>query len=154
MFNLLNKNKNNKNKKLKYNYIDTILSSSKVKQLRKTSFEKLYAIFLRKNEDDSFSIINFYEYGNGNSERILPETYKPNKIPKMNMLFKADAIVMLHNHPRYNGLYSIAYPSTSDINSTISAGELWQSKGCFLLDHIIINEDDYYSFAQNDLIII
>lgn len=143
-----------KKNKIKLNYIDSILNLEKIKKLRNCPYEEIYAIFLRKSEDNKkdFYPIYEYRYGFGNEYSISIDSYKPNEIPEISKMFDADAIVIVHNHPTINGKISRAYPSKGDIESTIDVAKDWQSKGCLLLDHIIINERKHYSFVENDLI--
>lgn len=143
-----------KKNKLKLNYIPELLNLPTIKQLRTCPIEKIYAIFLKKNNDKTYgySPIISFEYGYGDEHEIFVQTYNPKQIPTLNTAFSADAVVMVHNHPKIDGKVAKAYPSKNDIISTIQTGEMWQKNGCFLLDHIIVNELDYYSFTENELI--
>ena len=141
-------------KKKKLDYISGLLELQTIKQLRTCPIEKIYAIFLKKDTAKTFgySPIVAFEYGTGNQTTIFQDTYIPSEIPNLNKNFGADAVVIVHNHPRVKDKIIKAYPSKNDIISTIQTGEAWQKEGCFLLDHIIINELDYYSFTENNLI--
>lgn len=145
---------NNLKSQNKINYLDKILKLKTIQQLRTCSIEKIYAIFLKKDKDNDFSYspIVCFEYGYGNENEIFTNTYNPKEIPTLNKSFAADAVIMVHNHPKIDGKFAKAYPSKNDIISTIQTGEMWQEKGCFLLDHIIINEIEHYSFIENNLI--
>lgn len=137
----------------KMDYIPELLSLNVVKELRLSPIEKIYAIFLKKDSNVSFgySPIVAFEYGSGDENEIFAENYNPSQVPILNSTLNADAVVMLHNHPRIDGKIVRAYPSKEDVLSTLDTGEMWQEKGCFLLDHIIVNELDYYSFTENEL---
>lgn len=143
-----------KKNKINIDYIDDIINLDLVKDLRKSKVEKIYAIFLKKDDHapKKYTPITHFEYGTGDEYRIFEESFKPQIVPEVCKMFDADAIVMLHNHPTINGKISRAYPSKDDIVSTIEVGEHWQSQGCYLLDHIIINEKKHYSFLENGLI--
>lgn len=59
----------------------------------------------------------------------------------------AVAVVFVHNHPSGNRKPSpIDERLTKDLRSSL---ELFQ---CKLLDHIILTEDDYYSFTDNGML--
>lgn len=150
MFKLFNKNKSNLNLK----YIDDILDMKIIKDLRNDSNEKIYAVLLKKDEfnDKHFEPIECFLYGSGDENRIFEETFKPELVPEVSKTLDADAIVMIHNHPMVNNTKSFAYPSKEDVKSTYVVGNQWLSEGCFLLDHIIVTEDEHYSFVENDLI--
>jgi DNA repair protein RadC len=62
------------------------------------------------------------------------------------LLTHADSIILVHNHPSGN-----LNPSEADNTMTkkvIKAGEIMDIK---LLDHIIITSEDYFSFADNNI---
>lgn len=71
----------------------------------------------------------------------------PKKIFKMALEFGASSIILAHNHPSNN-----LKPSQNDIDLTKklkSAGSLLDIE---VLDHLIIGNDTYYSFADENLI--
>lgn len=144
----------NKKKKINFDYIEKILEMDSIKNLKMSSNEKVYAILLRQSDivKNSFEPIIAYEFGSGDENRIFNETFIPENVPSINNMFETNAIVIIHNHPKVNDKIIKAYPSKDDILSTIQVGEYWQSEGCFLLDHIIVNEKDHYSFVENNLI--
>lgn len=57
----------------------------------------------------------------------------------------ADAIVIVHNHPSGN-----CAPSRSDIKETGDIKKALDLFGIDLLDHIIIADKEYYSFASEE----
>ena len=59
---------------------------------------------------------------------------------------KAVAIILVHNHPSGS-----AQPSNADINQTSSLNKALKTCDLALIDHIIIGEDEYYSFADEQL---
>lgn len=141
-------------KNIKMEYISEILKLNIIKELRFSPIEKVYAIFLKKDSSISFgySPIVAFEYGSGDETEIFKENYIPKQVPVLNATLNADAVVMLHNHPRIDGKIVRAYPSKEDVLSTLDVGQMWQEDDCFLLDHIIVNELDYYSFTENELL--
>lgn len=71
----------------------------------------------------------------------------PREVFKQAYLLSATAIICVHNHPSGN-----VNPSNQDIeitNNLISIGNL---HGIKIIDHIIIGDDKYYSFYENNLI--
>lgn len=63
------------------------------------------------------------------------------------LLCNARSVILVHNHPSGN-----KKPSHSDINLTKNMVECGKLLQCTVLDHIIITEDDHYSFADEGLI--
>ena len=74
-------------------------------------------------------------------------TADPKKIFKCALENNAASIMLCHNHPSGNVI-----PSSADkqiTNNLVKAGELLQIK---ILDHIIIGNDNYFSFADEGLL--
>ena len=72
----------------------------------------------------------------------------PREIFKEAYLLSASYIICLHNHPSGNCL-----PSKEDIDITRKIKEIGVIHSIFLIDHIIIGQNDYYSFYENNHII-
>lgn len=72
----------------------------------------------------------------------------PREIFKEAYLLSASYIICLHNHPSGNCL-----PSKEDIDITRKIKELGIIHSIFLIDHIIIGQNNYYSFYENNHII-
>jgi len=58
---------------------------------------------------------------------------------------RASAVVIAHNHP-----VGDLHPSNEDIEVTNRLKEAGKVLGINILDHIIFNHKDYYSFLEND----
>lgn len=71
----------------------------------------------------------------------------PREIFKEAYLSSAAYIICLHNHPSGNVI-----PSNEDINITKYLVEIGKIQGIPIIDHIIIGDDNYYSFYENDAI--
>jgi len=71
----------------------------------------------------------------------------PREIFKGAYLSSAAYIICIHNHPSGNVI-----PSNEDMNITNSLVEIGKIQGIPIIDHIIIGENNYYSFYENDLI--
>jgi len=61
--------------------------------------------------------------------------------------YLASGIIVCHNHPSGN-----LNPSESDTKITKKIKEAGSLMDIQLLDHLIISEKDYYSFADNGLL--
>lgn len=66
----------------------------------------------------------------------------PREIFKGAILSNADSIVIFHTHPSGNVL-----PSQADLDMTAMINKVALIIGINLIDHIIIGDDKYYSFA-------
>lgn len=69
----------------------------------------------------------------------------PREIFKEAYLLSASSIICLHNHPSGDVL-----PSNEDILITNKIKEIGNIQGINLLDHIIIGNNNYYSFFENN----
>lgn len=72
----------------------------------------------------------------------------PREIFKEAYLLSASYLICLHNHPSGNCL-----PSKEDIDITRKIKEIGVIHSIFLIDHIIIGQNNYYSFYENNHII-
>lgn len=59
----------------------------------------------------------------------------------------ASGIIMAHNHPSGNLI-----PSASDISITQKVKNIMPLFDCVLIDHIILGEDSYFSFASDGIL--
>lgn len=69
----------------------------------------------------------------------------PREIFKEAYLLSASYIICIHNHPSGN-----ASPSSNDIELTKRIKEIGNLHGIALLDHIIIGNNNYYSFYEDN----
>lgn len=72
----------------------------------------------------------------------------PREIFKEAYRLSASSIVCMHNHPS-NDLK----PSEADISFTKKLVKIGHIQGIPVLDHIIVGEDGYYSFYENNNIL-
>lgn len=72
----------------------------------------------------------------------------PREVFKHAYLSSASGIICIHNHPSGD-----VNPSKEDIYLTDSLVELGHINGIPIIDHVIIGNDNYYSFYDNDKII-
>lgn len=71
----------------------------------------------------------------------------PREVFKEAYLLSASSIICVHNHPSGNII-----PSTEDIILTDRLVEIGKLLGIIIIDHVIISENNYYSFYENNLI--
>ena len=69
------------------------------------------------------------------------------KLLQVQIELLATGIILSHNHPSGN-----LQPSESDTKITLTIKEAGNLMDVTLLDHIIVSEKDYYSFADNGLL--
>ena len=71
----------------------------------------------------------------------------PRKIFKYAYIYSASSIIMVHNHPSGDTL-----PSKEDITLTNSLKEIGLLNGIPIIDHIIIGNNNYFSFYKNNML--
>ena len=70
----------------------------------------------------------------------------PREVFKNAYLYSASAFICMHNHPSGD-----ITPSKADIEITNTLKEIGKIQGIELLDHIIVSDNNYFSFYQNNL---
>ena len=82
------------------------------------------------------------------SEGTINDTHiSPRLIAEKALRYKATGVLLCHNHP--NGSVK---PSTDDIFLTGQLISMLQPLGVDVIDHIIIGENQYFSFFENDML--
>ena len=109
--------------------------------------------YLKNKKQEVFSVI----YLNGHNEIIdLEELFRgsltssvvyPREVIQKILKMEAAAVIFVHNHPSGN-----PNPSEEDINITKKLIEAAKTIDVQVHDHIIIAGNEYYSFADNNLI--
>ena len=79
--------------------------------------------------------------------RLSASIVHPREVMKTALLSSASAILFIHNHPSQN-----AEPSREDIELTTRLKECCDLHGIKVLDHVIVCEDQYVSFADRGLL--
>ena len=69
----------------------------------------------------------------------------PREIFKWAYLSSAAYIICVHNHPSGNVI-----PSSEDINVTDALVKIGKLQGIYVIDHVIISRDNYYSFYETN----
>lgn len=63
------------------------------------------------------------------------------------MRYNSAGVILAHNHPSGN-----LRPSKQDIQLTEALQELLEKINVMVLDHVIIGDDEYFSFREEGLI--
>lgn len=100
--------------------------------------EEFYSIFLDKKK----AIIEIFKTSQGGSNSTIVDNKIILKRALQNL---ADSIIIVHNHPSGN-----LTASQSDIKITESLKEACKILEIALIDHLIIGNNDYFSFAENN----
>jgi DNA repair protein RadC len=111
-----------------------------ISSLSGEKIEKVYILTL-----DSASAVTSYkelESGTVNKSFLIPR-----KIAEIALNNKAASVIIAHNHPG-----GTLKPSQSDIASTMSVMKALETIEVLLLDHIIVSNNDYFSFKEYSLI--
>lgn len=72
----------------------------------------------------------------------------PREIFKEAYKISASSIICMHNHPSGD-----LTPSKADISFTNKLVKIGQIQGIPILDHLIVSENEYYSFYEHDNIL-
>ncbi len=102
--------------------------------------EKMYAVFLNASN----KVLDCKVISEGTVAR---SAVYPSQIVKESILINARSTIVAHNHPG-----GICKPSQNDIIATEAIQKALKTVEVVLLDHIIVTDDDYYSFKDNGLI--
>lgn len=102
--------------------------------------ERFYMVML----DRANKVIGFTLIGVGGSSAVTADV---KMILQTALLTHAQAIIIAHNHPSGN-----LKPSQSDIHLTKRVKEGSDIMDITLIDHIILTENSYYSFAENGIL--
>lgn len=102
-----------------------------------TKQEKFYCVYL----DQQKKVIRDKRLFIGTVNRSI---IHPREIFKEAYLLSASFILCVHNHPSGN-----VEPSREDIQMTNNLIEIGQILGIGVLDHVIIGQNNYYSFYEN-----
>jgi DNA repair protein RadC len=111
-----------------------------ISSLSGEKIEKVYILTL----DSGNRITSYKELESGTVNKSF---LMPRKIAETALNNKAASIIIAHNHPG-----GTLKPSQSDISATISVRRALESIEVFLLDHIIVSNNDYFSFKEHSLI--
>lgn len=102
--------------------------------------ERLWVVGL--DTKNAIQYIELAALGSGNSTRVQTKD-----LLRVAILKLASKVILVHNHPSGD-----LNPSDSDIHFTETVKHGGNFTGIELLDHLIISERDYFSFADHDMI--
>lgn len=104
------------------------------------SHETMYAVFLNRNN----RIIGVEQIGKGDIASCLIDQ---KKLYAAALISKCSGLVLLHNHPSQN-----LKPLEPDKSLTKNVNQNLKNLTIDLLDHIIVGDKDYFSFADEGLL--
>lgn len=102
--------------------------------------EKMYVLLL----NSSNHLIKVVELDEGIEHR---SAVYPRKVARLCLQYYAVSVILAHNHPGGS-----VKPSQNDILATEAIHKALKAIESYLLDHIIIAGNDYYSFKDNGLL--
>lgn len=124
-------------KKEKYNNPKTIYENNKY-LFDNLKQEHFYCLYLNNNKQLIERKLLFMG-------TINKSVVHPREIFKEAYKLSASSIICIHNHPGGN-----KNPSLEDINLTKTLVKIGQINGIPVLDHLIVTEDEYYSFYETN----
>ena len=101
--------------------------------------EEVHAVFLKKNR----TVIDVKKLFVGSMSATLLDA---NEILREALKLHATAVVLVHNHPSGNCL-----PSSNDIEQTQKLARTLRVLDVSLVDHLIVSETSFYSFADEKI---
>ena len=104
------------------------------------SVEKFYSLLLNRRNH----LIRCVEVSSGTVSSSLAH---PREVFREAIRYNASAIIAVHNHPSGD-----PQPSKQDLDVTKCLKEASKTIKISMLDHIIVAENGYYSFAENGLL--
>lgn len=134
-------------------YISNILNHEIIEYVRDLNIEKLFVFYLkqRSSKVGDYEVCGFAEIGSGDAHIIHPDTVSYKTMKQRYDELEADALVIMHNHPKLKGKSSVS-PSDYDLIGTYAIAKVCLKNNMKLLDHIIIDSSGYFSFVENQLI--
>lgn len=93
--------------------------------------------------DKGHRVIDIQSLGIGSDDRVV---IAPRQIARRAIETGAISLIMAHNHPSGN-----PEPSEADINMTLSIHNTCKTCDINFLDHIVITDHNFYSFAEEKI---
>ncbi|MFW6024858.1 MAG: JAB domain-containing protein [Candidatus Woesearchaeota archaeon] len=134
-------------------YIEQALSTEMIQTLKSSKEEYLLALYYKKNSNKlgDYNLISCKQIGHGGKNSIDPETISYNTFIDSYKNLEADSVILLHNHPSEHKFFNCKVsPSEEDIAYTVHVFAEYNDIN--LIDHLIIDKKNYYSFVENGLI--
>lgn len=108
-----------------------------LEQYRDAKTEMMSMISITAN----YEFLAFDVISTGETDSV---TVSARKIVEKVLKNKAHSVIIAHNHPS-----GIAIPSVSDAETTVTIKRLLSQVGVHLVDHVVLENDDYVSMAQS-----
>lgn len=132
--------KEKENKKMKLNNPELIYKASKYLFYEKKQ-EYFYCLYF----DNKQRLIERKLLFMGTINKSIVH---PREVFKEAYLLSASSIVCMHNHPSGD-----VHPSKEDIELTRALVQIGQVANIPVVDHIVVSNDNYYSFYENDILL-
>lgn len=110
-----------------------------IPELRGLDHEECWGIFLNRAN----YVICKERFSSGGIDSTVIDI---KTIARKALEYKATALILIHNHPSGNPL-----PGTNDIRETGNLKKALGTCGISLTDHVIVAEDSFYSFADEEV---
>ena len=104
------------------------------------SYEKMVMITL----NTPLQVVGCFEISRGTVDETA---IYPREIATRALLTNAKAVIIAHNHPSGS-----LQPSEADLQTTKKIRDVLTMLGINLIDHIILTQNNYYSFADHNLL--
>ena len=104
------------------------------------SYEKMVMITL----NTPLQVVGCFEVSRGTVDETA---IYPREIATRALLTNAKAVIIAHNHPSGS-----LQPSEADLQTTKKIRDVLTMLGINLIDHIILTQNNYYSFADHNLL--
>ena len=91
-----------------------------------------------------YRVIHYERVSQGTVDSVSAH---PRKVVPVALKYHANHVLLAHNHPTGS-----VRPSKADIDSTVLIAKSLYSLGIQFLDHIIVSDNEFYSFTAENLI--
>ena len=102
--------------------------------------ERFYAVFL----DSRRQVVHTSKIAEGTISEAM---VSPRLIVEKALRYQSTGVLLCHNHPGGN-----VRPSREDIELTVRLRNMLEPLGIMIMDHVIIGENQYFSFFENDML--
>ncbi len=117
----------------------SIIYRMMIPTMKGLAHEECWAVFLNRAN----YVIAKEKMSQGGSTATIIDT---KAILRRALELKAEALILVHNHPSGS-----AYPGDCDIRETESLKKALKQLEVSLLDHVVVCDDSFFSFADNEL---
>lgn len=120
----------------KFNNTEVVFNyyKDKLKDIKQEHFYAVYLDSSKKIIAEKLLFLGTLNYSVVHPREVFKEAY----------LYSASSIICIHNHPSGN-----IFPSEEDIKLTNNLISIGKMLGIKVIDHLIIGDNNYYSFFEN-----